>query len=141
MKRVTWPPAIQSHTAFASKRGSMWQVAPDCSAQHTTLIIPCTWCNGRHSKMRSAADHSQASTRLLICAVVLAWVVTTPFGRLVVPLVYRIMARRALEITGRSDGWERASCSYVSARKPRLAAIGSTNGAAWRSNTTIDARV
>jgi hypothetical protein len=60
MNRVTLPLAIQSHTAWASKRGSMWQVAPDHSAQETTLMIPCTWCT-----MRSSADHSQGSTMLL----------------------------------------------------------------------------
>ncbi len=50
-------------------------------------MIPCTWCSGKHRRMRSLADHSQASIRLMTCAPMLAWVVTTPFGWLVVPLV------------------------------------------------------
>jgi len=87
MNRVILPPAMESHTALASKRGSISQAAPDHSAQETTLMIPWTWCSGKHSKMRSSADHSQALTRVSICAPMLAWVVTTPLGRLVVPLV------------------------------------------------------
>src|ERR1700730_1686296 len=87
MNRVTPPPAIASHTAFAPKPGSISQVAPAHSAQQTTLTIPCTWWRGNHNTTRSLADHSQASTRLITCAARLAWVVTTPFGWLVVPLV------------------------------------------------------
>ena len=44
--------------------------------------------------MRSDAVHSQAVTSDSICAVRLACVATTPFGRPVVPLVYTIRAGR-----------------------------------------------
>ena len=59
-----------------------------------TLTMPWMWCSGRVRRIRSSCSHSQASTSDLIWASMLAWVVTTPLGRPVVPLVNRIMARR-----------------------------------------------
>ena len=61
--------------------------APDHSAHNVTLTMPCTWCSGSTSRMRSSDDHSHASTRLAICASSEPCVWTTPFGRPVVPLV------------------------------------------------------
>src|SRR5215469_14295132 len=141
MKRVSLLVAIESHTAFASKRGSIRQVAPAQSAQDTTLMIPCTWCNGKHNTMRSSEDHSQASTRLVIWAVMLAWVVTTPLGRPEVPLVYRIMARLSLvtlrPISFPSGFWSVHRSSDLSTRRPRDAAIGDSCGSRKASHTTV----
>src|SRR6266516_2986625 len=53
--------------------------------------------------MRSSARHSHAATSDVTWAHRLAWVVTTPFGLPVVPLVYRIMARRAAPTSGSGE--------------------------------------
>ena len=69
INNVVTPSAMQSHTTLASNRGSMRHAAPDHNAQESTLMIPWTWCSGKHSTMRSSPDHSQACTSVLICAV------------------------------------------------------------------------
>src|SRR5579864_2186082 len=143
MKRVRPRSAMQSHAALASNRGGIRQVAPVHSAQETTLMIPCTWCSGKHRRISSLADHSQASTRLVICAVMLAWVVTTPLGRFDVPLVYRIKARRSAlmfeVIVVNSGVWGARSWSYNNRRMPRAVTIGDSREAAGGSQMSIDA--
>ena len=100
MNSVTAPAAKRSHTCTGSKPPGASQVAPDQSAQHTTLTMPWTWCSGSTSRMRSSADHAHSSTRPSICARRLSCVCTTPFGRPVVPLVYTMSARRSGPIAG-----------------------------------------
>jgi len=72
---------------FASNFGGISQRAPTHSAQVRTLMIPCTWCSGRTSRIQSSARHPQAVTRLVTCATMFACVVTTPLDLPVVPLV------------------------------------------------------
>src|SRR5262245_2399697 len=96
--------------------GSM--VAPLHSAQQVTLMMPWMWCNGRKRGIRSAALHSHAVTRLSICAWMFACVVTTPFGLLVVPLVYRIMPRRVGEISGSTFVGADVTASMFTNRTP-----------------------
>ncbi len=85
MKRVTAENPRQ--TWAASKRGSIRHAAPAQSAQRSALTMPWVWWSGRTWRMRSSARQPQASTRVSTCAARLAWVVTTPLGRPVVPEV------------------------------------------------------
>src|SRR6059058_6085419 len=67
--------------------------------------------------MRSSARHSHAATSDVTWAHRLAWVVTTPFGLPVVPLVYKIMARRAAPTCGSTERPSAASASAVVRRR------------------------
>src|SRR5262249_57728213 len=116
----------RSQTVLASKRGSISQIPPAHSAQETTLMMPWTWCNGKHNRIRSSGDHSQASTNAVICALMFTWVVTTPLGRLVVPLVYRIMARRSPVIAGSAEATPGAGIGPHECPRPRLVLEGAT---------------
>jgi hypothetical protein len=90
MNSVRSPSAIRCHTRPASKLrdwGSISQRAPAQSAQVSTLTMPCTWWSGSTRRMKSFAVHSQASMSDVTWARMFAWVVTTPFGFPVVPLV------------------------------------------------------
>ena len=49
--------------------------------------MPCTWCSGSTSRIASSAVHSHAVTRDVTWARRFPWVVTTPLGFPVVPLV------------------------------------------------------
>jgi hypothetical protein len=71
-----------------------------------------------------------------------AWLVTTPLGRLEVPLVYKIMARLSLLKLGpisRSADASRHSSSYLNARMPRDAATSDSRGSVNASPTNADA--
>src|SRR5216110_423861 len=73
-----------------------------------SFTMPCTWWSGRTRRMRSSALHSHAVTSDVTWARRLPCVVTTPLGLPVVPLVYRIMARRS---SGTSGSEERGSAA------------------------------
>ena len=82
-------------------------------------MMPWTWCRGRNRGMTSEDCHSQASIRVLIWAAMVPWVVTTPLGLLVVPLVKTIRARRSGVSSGSalppsSRHWENSSSSMAS---------------------------
>ena len=61
--------------------------APDQSAQASALTTPWIWCSGSVCRIRSSAVQPHAVVSAVICAVTLRWVVSTPLGRPVVPLV------------------------------------------------------
>ena len=92
------------HTSSASKVGRIWHTAPDQSEHMRTLTIPCTWCRGSVDRMWSSSDQPHASTRARTCASMLACVVTTPFGRPVVPDVYSVGAPARVEVREQPRG-------------------------------------
>ena len=86
MKSVISPDARRSQVE-AGAPGPNSQAAPDQSAQARALTNPWTWCSGSVWRMRSVAVQPQAAVSAVIRAVRLRWVVRTPLGRPVVPLV------------------------------------------------------
>src|SRR5256886_17572644 len=80
--------------------------------------------------MRSSARHSHAATSDVTWAHRLAWVVTTPLGFPVVPLVYRIMARRAAPTCGSAERPCAASASVVVRRRTAAGAPPGSRGGA-----------
>src|SRR5207302_2058854 len=93
------------------------QPRPAPNAQLSTFTMPCTWWSGRTRRMRSSALHSQAVTSDVTWARRLPCVVTTPLGLPVVPLVYRIMARRSSGTSGSGERNSLASASAVRRRR------------------------
>ena len=87
MNSVRSPPARRDQTRFASNLASISQRAPAHKAQVRTFTMPCTWCSGRTSRIASSAVHSHAVTKDVTWARRFTWVVTTPLGFPVVPLV------------------------------------------------------
>ena len=87
--------------------------------------------------MRSSAFHSHAVTSDVTWARRLPCVVTTPLGLPVVPLVYRIMARRSSGTSGSEERGSAASAPTVrSWRTVDAAGTASSRGASSASATT-----
>ena len=86
MKSVMSPEARRSQVEAGAPEPNS-QVAPDQSAQARALTTPWMWCSGSVCRMRSEAVQAQAVVSAVICAARLRWVVRTPLGRPVVPLV------------------------------------------------------
>ena len=86
MKSVIRPDARRSQVE-AGARVPNSTAAPLQSAQARALTTPWMWWSGSVCRMRSRAVQAQAVVSAVICAATLAWVVRTPRGRPVVPLV------------------------------------------------------
>src|SRR5688500_20182087 len=87
--------------------------------------------------MRSSPLHSHASISEVIWAARFAWVVTTPLGFPVVPLVYTIIARRLEAMAGSAVAAPARASLLPRKRAPVSAASGASIGADGAADTTM----
>ena len=79
-------------TASASYRGRYSIEAPLPSTQFTATNSPWAWNMGSACRRTSRGEKSHASTRATAFVARLPWLSIAPFGRPVVPLVYKMAA-------------------------------------------------
>ena len=118
MKTLYTPAATCAVTFGISSPANKCTVAPAHSPQLRMLTMPWIWCNGRNRGITSSSVQHQASIRVVIWARIVLWVLTVPFGLLVVPLVNSIMARRPGSISGNSPGASASISPTVSNSMP-----------------------
>mmetsp|Transcript_15726 Transcript_15726/g.27130 ORF Transcript_15726/g.27130 Transcript_15726/m.27130 type:complete len:482 (+) Transcript_15726:532-1977(+) len=105
------------HMSSPLNLGRNSTTAPAQRAHVSALIMPWMWCRGSGWRMRSEFVHFHAPTRAATCARMLPWVDTTPLGRPVVPLVYRIMAPR-LSVSSTEGGAGACNPSWAPSDEP-----------------------
>ena len=86
------------------KRGSKATVAQAAKAAFIDTVWPKAWNRGRPPKMTSSAVKPKTFTQLRAFEKIFAWLRVAPFGRPVVPEVYRITAGSCSFTTAGASG-------------------------------------